>query len=226
MSTETLFDKSNNFQTQAIPIKVAMADDHQLFISGISGILNEVPGFEFCASFLNGKGLLDWFSGSNADVILLDRHMPVLNGIEASKQLLTRFPSARIIILSDDYSEAVMRLIKSIGVCAYLTKSVPPENLIGAIIKVHVGEKIFDEHPSAGLSNVIAKKGNASIEKISEREIQVLKLIIEGRTNTQIASELNLSPFTIKTHRQNMLHKLNASNTAQLIAKAGLKGLI
>ena len=203
-----------------------MADDHLLFTNGISAVLNEVPGIVFCRSFLNGKELLDWYTGSNVDVILLDIDMPILNGKEASKQLLTYFPASKIIILSDDDDQTVMRLMQDMGVYAYLTKSASLGDLIRTIIKVHAGEKVFNQDPTTTPGDITVNIVNASVSKLSDREMQVLKLIIKGRTNLQIAAELYLSPLTIKTHRQNLMRKLEANNTAQLIAKAGLKGLL
>ena len=226
MAAETPFDKPANLQTNITPIKIAIADDHKLFSGGISSMLNQADGLTVCATFLNGKALLDWYTGSNADVILMDIYMPVLNGIEASKQLLGSFPAVKIIILSADDDQHIIRLMHDIGVYGYLIKSAEPEDFIQTILKVHAGEKVFPETLSTDIGNRDIDKDNAAVANLSDREIQVLKLIAEGKTTLRIADQLNLSPDTVKSHRKKLLHKLGASNVAQLIANAISKGLL
>jgi DNA-binding NarL/FixJ family response regulator len=113
-----------------------------------------------------------------------------------------------------------------LGVYAYLTKNANHEDLIHAILKVQAGEKVFKESVYTKFLKATSKKSNSSKFKLTDREVQILKLIVKGQTNLQIAAELYLSPLTIKTHRQNLLCKLQVSNTAQLIAKADLSGLL
>jgi two-component system response regulator NreC len=225
MAAETSFDKPANLQTNIISIKIAIADDHQLFSGGISRMLNETDGLTVCATFLNGKALLDWYNGTNADVILIDIYMPVLNGIEASKQLLANFPTARIIILSADDDQHIIRLMHDIGVYGYVVKSAEPEDFIKTILKVHSAEKVFPEVLSVNIGNRNINKDKTTDAKLSDREIQVLRLIVNGKTNLQIAVELNISRLTVKKHRENLLRKMEVSNTAQMIAKAGLSGI-
>ena len=223
MEAETLFTTPADFQTRTSPIKVVMADDHQLFMGGISGLLNEVPGIMFCASFLNGSELLNWYKGSNADVILMDIHMPVLNGIETSKQILIRFPAARIIILSVDDDPKVMRLMYDIGAYAYLLKDIEPDGFIQTILKVHSGEKVFPENFTVNSRNSVRIDDEMADGRLSAREKQVLKLISKGKNNSEIAAELNISPSTVKKHRENMMRKLGATNLVQLISNVSFK---
>jgi len=226
MAAEASFAKSLRFQENASTIKVAIADDHQLIINGFAGMLDAVPGIALCASFLNGKALLDWYDGSNANVILLDIHMPVLNGMETGKQLLNRFPAARIIVLSVDDDQHLIRFMFELGVYAYLLKDADPADFIEAIIRVHIGEKVFPGTLTMCPGDMRTDRDNILSAKLSDREIQVLRLIVDGKTTLGIADQLNLSPDTVKSHRKKLLHKLGASNVAQLIANAFSKGLL
>jgi len=208
------------------PIKVIIADDHPIFINGILGLINDTPDIILCASFSNVRSLLDWFNGSNADIILLDINMPLINGIELGKQLINRFPVTKIIVFSMENDLQIISDLSRIGVYAYLLKGTDPEYFIQTIFKVYAGEKVFPERLFANSTNGFLKKDKYAITKLSEREMQILKLIVEGKTNKQIAHMLNVSPYTVKTHRQNLLHKQSANNTAQLIANARLNGLL
>jgi len=225
MLTETTLTQPNNSEIPVKTINIAMADDHCMLAKGIQAMLNNTPGIKCYDPFVNGKLLLGWYDGANADILLVDIEMPVLNGIETSKQLLTRYPGVKIIILSVLDDPKTIQLMQGIGVCAYLVKTAEPEDFIQTIFKVNSGEKVFPENLLKG-SQTHAEKNNVLALKITDREIEVLKLIIKGETNKKIADVLNLSPLTVKTHRQNLLRKLGANNTPQLIEKSILLGLI
>ncbi len=199
------------------PIQVAIADDHKLFIKGIAGLFSDIPILELCASFFDGQQLLDWYNGQNADIILMDLHMPKLNGIEASKELLSRFPLVKIMVLSVDNTPAAIQRMKDMGVYAYLVKDAEPDYLIDTIISVHNGEKVFS--PTASNDKSI------KIKELTTREMQILKLLMEGKNTKQMAHVLCLSARTVKRHRENILHAVGAINTAQLVAIMNERGL-
>jgi DNA-binding NarL/FixJ family response regulator len=224
MLTETNLIQTNYSEIPVKTINVAMADDHKLFAEGIQAMLNNTPGIKCYDPFINGKLLLNWYNGINADILLVDIEMPVLNGIETSKQLLTRFPDVKIIILSVVDDPKTIQLMLKIGVCAYLVKTAEPEDFIQTIFKVHAGEKVFPMDVLT-TSSKNPEKINALTLKITLRETEILKLIIKGENNKKIADALNISPNTVKTHRQKLLYKLGANNVAQLIAKAALFGI-
>jgi len=205
------------------PVSVIIADDHEIFIRGIASVIEQSAGIKLRASFLNGETLLNWYDGTNADVLLVDLHMPILNGIETSKQLLKRFPSAKIIVLSADNDLQVMRFLFNLGVCSFLLKGIEPNGLIQTILKVHAGEKVFPENISVNIGNNVHIMNEAADDRLSAREIQVLKLIAKGKNNKEIAVELNISQSTVKKHRENMLRKLGATNMVQLILNVSFK---
>ena len=204
------------------PIRMIIADDHLLFTNGIASVINETPGLALCATFLNGQQLLDWFTGKNADIILLDLHMPVLDGIETSKQLLMRFPDVKIIILSAGKHLPLVWALKEIGVFGYITKDISAGDFIRTIEVVNAGEKVFPENFEKELNQMI--KSQAA--ELSDRELTILNLVAKGKTSKEIAVVFNLSALTIKKHRENLMRKLDAHNTAQLIEKARIKGLV
>jgi DNA-binding NarL/FixJ family response regulator len=212
----------------AAPIRVAMADGYPLSVNGMLNIISYenkvvVDGFIF-----NDIPLTDWYTGSNADVLLLDICLPVPNGINLIKQLLSRFPEAKIVVFSDEDDPGVIRCMQSLGAYAYQVKNSGANNVIQTIIKVHADEKVFPENLEGGIARSLIRRfiDPPPTFELSPREIQVLKLIANGKTNPQIAEELTLSPLTIKKHRENILRRLKATNTAQVISKARFKGLL
>lgn len=224
MAADERFELAPNFQKQANAIKVAIADENLIFIKGASAVLYDVPQITFCASFLNGQALLDWYKRTNADVIVIDNRLPLPDGKETIKQLLNRFPDAKIIVFSAQSNPAEIRYMRNLGVCAYLLKSIAPDDLIKSIIKIYHGEKVF---PKTVFSNIDSSTNdNVTDNKLSTREIQVLKLIAKGKNNKESAFELNISELTVKKHRENMMRKLGASNLAQLILMAGFDGYL
>ena len=210
------------------PITVILANGYPLAANGLLNIGNgengvAVNGYEF-----HDQPITDWYNGSNADVLLLDICMPVPNGIAVIQQLLARFPEAKIIVLSNEDDPGVIKCMQSLGVNAYQIKTQDHNDTIQTIIKVHAGEKVFPENLEDGIVPLFVRRliDPPANPELSTREIQVLKLIAKGKTNPQIAAELNISPLTVKKHRENLLRKLNAHNTAQLISKGRLKGLL
>lgn len=216
---------NNASKEAARPIRIAIADDHILFNRGIAALISDTPNLELCASFFNGQQLLDWYNGQNADIILIDLHMPVLNGIEASKLLLSCFAEVKIIVLSVDDTPNAIRAMRDMGVFAYLVKNTDPDNFITAIESVHAGQKVFPKI-TAGFNETFAVNFRNPVAGLTKKEIQILKLIAVGATTKKIAAQLFVTPGTVKRHRENMLNKTGATNIAQLIGIATFKGII
>jgi len=208
-------------------ISVVLADGCPLTANGLLNIGSHegsmaVDGYEF-----RGKPIADWYDGSNADVLLLDVCMPIPNAVAVVKNLVCRFPDVRIIVLSDEDDAGVIRFMRDLGVCGYHIKTYGIHSTIQTIIKVFEGEKVFPQNLEGGIARLILERfTSVTRPDLSCREIEVLKLIAEGKTNLQIAQALYISPLTVKTHRQHLLQKLNADNTAQLLSKARYKGLL
>ncbi len=222
-----IVDESILLESPGASMQVVMADGHPLNANGMLRIKNDNQNLFIYGFIFDDVPLTDWYTGLNADVLLLDIGMPVPNGIAIIKNLLQRFPEARIIVFSDEDDPEVIRCMQCLGAYAYQVKSYGTNTVIETIIRVHNGEKIFPEHRQGGIARALVDHFIAPAPAgLSAREQQVLKLITNGKTNPQIAAELNISALTIKTHRQNLLHKFSARNTAQLISKGRSKGFI
>lgn len=221
-----------NTQVEGLPMSfvhkrvcVALADGHPLVANGLLKISSGEEGIELDGYPFPDKNLMDWYDGSNADVLLLDVGVPVPCGIAVVKGLLSRFPDARIIILSNEDDPGVIRCMRRLGVYGYHIKTCRINDTLETIIKVFIGEKVFPENLEGGIPDSLAERFiSLPCTDLPPRELQVLRMIAGGKTNLQIAEELQRSPLTVKKHRENLLRKLNATNTAQLISKARSKG--
>ena len=204
-------------------IRILITDDHQLVIDGIKLMLAEAPDLECVGEANSGEAALGLLAETPVDVLLLDINMPGMDGLECCRQVRRGFPEVKILVLSMLREGSLVKMLLHEGASGYLLKNAGKEEVIGAIRKVHAGERalgadvmdIFLENPKQ------KKKRQASpFPKISRREKQVLRLIVEERTTGEIAEELFISFATVETHRRNLLMKLNARNTAGLVRSA------
>lgn len=208
-------------------IKVIIADDHPIVRAGLKQILSEDHDIEVAGEAGDGNILLDQVRRHAFDIALLDLTMPGPDGLDVLKQLKIEFPKLPVIILTiHPESQYALRILRA-GAAGYLTKESAPDELIGAIRKVHRGGKYI----SVSLAEKIAFALDAETEKkphetLSDREYQVLCLLSAGRTVTEIADELSLSVKTISTYRARVLEKMRMKTNAELIHYAIHSGLI
>jgi DNA-binding NarL/FixJ family response regulator len=192
-------------------IKTILADDHKLFCEGLDRVLGESGRFEVVGKYHNGQTLLENLGSSNAELMVIDVEMPLLNGFDTIKRIRMNNPDLRIAVLSMHEESVFSQEALALGANAYLNKSMESESLIEALLQVCSGKKIFPVFTSTV----------SSIESpFSEREQEILKLISSGKTSDQIAERLHISHLTVKAHRRNMMRKLNVGNAAELISKA------
>lgn len=200
-------------------IKIAIADDHQLFIDGIKSILSNELNISIIAEATNGLDLIKIIeSGPLPNIIITDIRMPVMDGIAATKVLTKEFPKIPVLALTMyDQSADVLEMLEA-GAQGYVTKDVQKEELISAIHLLIKGEKYFSKNLPADLKNWF----NTDTEEIAltRREKEILLLLSKGRTTLQIARELKLSKFTIDTHRKNIHKKLGIKSNAGLVRYA------
>ena len=211
------------------PVSLLIADDHQLFIDGLCKILENEQIIASIRSVNNGNAVLEEIASCPVECIIMDINMPVLNGLEATKQMKKTNPGIRIIVVSMQCDvTTVSRLLKA-GADGFINKDTGKDELLIAINKVMCGEKYISPEISKNLfSYFSARNVHASGEEkhLTARELQILRLIAEGLTNHEIASLLFLSNVTVDTHRKNMLAKLQLKNTAALIKYAADKKLL
>lgn len=208
----------------AVPtVRVVLADDHDLVRSGIKALLTMIKGVDVIAEARNGQELVTLTESLNPDVVMTDIFMPVMDGIAAIAQLHQSRPSVRLLVLSMyDTVDFVKRAVAS-GACGYLMKDAPPFELEQAIRSVMATGSYF--------SPVIAQRllqpsEPTADDELTERQIEILKLIAQGRASKEIAFELGLSPKTVDVHRSRIMERLQLGDIASLTLYAVRKGLI
>jgi two-component system response regulator NreC len=212
-------------------LRILLADDHTVMRSGLRALLERQNNFEIVAEAENGRDAVSLSSSLRPDVVIMDVGMPLLNGIEATKALLKQSPSTGVVILSMHSDEAyVMRSLQA-GARAYLLKDSAASDLLSAIDAVSRGKSFFSSAIRRLLAEdyvrVLKQKGAVdTYELLTMREREILQLLAEGKTNKEVAAELNISPYTVETHRGHILEKLGLHTPAELILYAVRKGII
>lgn len=203
-------------------IKVLIADDHQMFIDGLKSMLDDTEGIEVVGEAMNGKEVIENCDTKAVDIVIMDISMPVMDGIEATKQLLKKHAHIKVLGLSMYNDRNFISDLLKTGAHGYILKNTGKHELISAIKTLQSGETYLGGEVSQTLLNSFMKKPNKMefIEKLSDRETEVLECIATGLTTHEIASKLFISKNTVETHRKNLLYKLKARNTAELINNA------
>ncbi len=204
-------------------IKILIADDHTMFADGIESILGTEDGVQVVGKCYDGGAIFDFLAKNEVDVLLLDVNLPVMNGIEVCKRLFKENKTIKVLALSMYNEESFITEILNNGAQGYILKNTGRTELLKAIHTVHQGESYFSSAVTqtimAGLLKQQKKedKKTKNIPKISRREKEVLRLIVQEHTTQEIANELFISLKTVESHRSNLLAKLNARNTAGLV---------
>jgi two-component system, NarL family, response regulator NreC len=212
-------------------LRILLADDHTVMRTGLRALLERQPNLEVVGESEDGRHSVEASALLKPDVVVMDIGMPVLNGIEATKQIVTHRPATAVVILSMYSDETyVMRALKA-GARAYLLKDSAAGDLIGAIEAVSQGKAFFSPKVSRILAEdyirVLKQKGAVdTYDLLTSREREILQLLAEGKTNKDVSTTLNISPYTVETHRGHILQKLNLHNSAELVLYAVRKGII
>lgn len=210
-------------------IKVLIADDHQLFREGIVNLLFAAPDIEVIAQAKDGKEAIEKTKFHKPDVLLIDIGMPVMNGIDATQILKKEKPEVKIIAVSMHSDKQYVKGILKAGADGYLLKNSTYQQLTDAIRAVYNGKKtISDDITDLLIDGYLDSSGTESdvFSKLSERELEVLKLYAEGKTTREISEKLFISVKTVGTHKQNILGKLELKSNADMVKIALKNGLI
>lgn len=206
-------------------IKTVVVDDHQLFRNGIISLLSKNEAIEVVGEASNADELFSELEKGKVHVVLMDISMPGVNGLEAIERARDKYPEVRFIVLTmHAEGQYVVKAVRN-GAYGYLIKNADESELIHAIKEVANGKKYFNSEISQLMIGNMSVEGE-SHKKLSDREIEVLTLVSEGKTTKEIAEELFVSARTVETHRVNMMKKLSVQNSAELIKKAAHLGLI
>ena len=212
-------------------LRILLADDHIVMRTGLRALLERQSNLEVVGETENGRETVALAASLRPDVVVMDVGMPVLNGIEATQTIVTQCPTIAVVILSMHADESyVMRALKA-GARAYLLKDSAAEDLIGAIQAISQGKSFFSPKVSRILAEdyirVLKQKGAVdTYDLLTSREREILQLLAEGRANKEVATALNISAYTVETHRSHILQKLNLHNSAELVLYAVRKGII
>jgi len=211
-------------------IKLALADDQNLFRKGMSMLLRELDGMEVTLECANGKDLLKAIAVVPVDIVLLDLEMPVMDGVETMKRMRTDHPDVKVLVLSMHSEEKFIVHLMELGANGYLLKTAEATEVENAIRSVAESGYYFSDMVSQVMLQGLVKKDKVRpyfnvIDPLSEREIEVLKLICAEKTTPEIAERLFLSPRTVEGHRNNILLKTGARNVAGLVVFAMTNGI-
>ncbi len=205
-------------------IKIAIAEDHQLMRQGMVALLEEESDLEVTFDVGDGAELLKKLESDQVDIILLDLDMPIVSGQQALKVIVNKYPNTHAIIISMFYSDEFISECITIGARGFLPKNSDIENVIDAIHAVHEQGYYFDDKISKALLLELVSekkvKPNFTSEMLTEKEVEVLKLICEGMTNKEISEVLCKSVRTIEGYRASVFDKTNSKNTAGLVIYA------
>ena len=213
------------------PVRILLANDHTVMRNGLRLLLERQPNLQVVGEAADGRQAVALCETVNPDVVVMDIAMPNLNGIEAARQIVNRNPRTAIAILSMHSDESyVIRALKA-GARAYLLKDSAEADLLAAVRALTDGKSFF----SPAISKILvedymrqleSRGAEDTYELLTNREREVLQLLAEGRTNKEVANMLNLSLYTVETHRAHILQKLNLHSVPELILYAVRKGII
>jgi DNA-binding NarL/FixJ family response regulator len=205
------------------PIRVVLADDHDLVRSGIKALLSMVDGVEVIAEARDGKELITLVESLLPDVVMTDISMPGMDGITAIAEIHSKHPEVRLLVLSMyDTVDFVKRAVAN-GACGYLMKDAPPFELEQAVRSVMATGSYF----SPAIAQRLLQPSEPTVDdELTHRQVEILKLIAQGRASKEIAYELGLSPKTVDVHRARIMERLRLNDIASLTLYAVRKGLI
>ncbi|MGC9952253.1 MAG: response regulator transcription factor [Bryobacteraceae bacterium] len=213
------------------PVRILLADDHIVMRNGLRLLLERQPHLQVVGEAADGRQAVALSESANPDVVIMDIAMPNLNGIEATRQIVNHSPRMAIAILSMHSDESyVIRALKA-GARAYLLKDSAEADLLAAVRALTEGKSFF----SPAISKILvedymrqleSRGAEDTYELLTNREREILQLLAEGRTNKEVANMLNLSLYTVETHRTHILQKLNLHSVPELILYAVRKGII
>jgi DNA-binding NarL/FixJ family response regulator len=211
--------------------KILIADDHAMVRDGVKNLLKQNKDYAVVGEASSGREALDQYETLKPDLIILDISMPDMNGMDVSREILAADPSANIIILSMYDDEDYISRCLEFGVKGYVVKNESSSELDYAIKSILQGKNYFSRQAQDVIfkkysQNVSKKKQREDLIKLTNREIEIIKLIAEGLTSQEMADKLFISPRTVETHRANLMKKVGVKNAIELVKKAQQLDLI
>lgn len=219
----------------AAKLRLLVVDDQQIIIDGLTSILEGSKAIEVIGGCTDARQLLEAIEALRPDVVLIDLNMPVMDGIECIERVLAHHPQQRFLMLTGYDDTELIREALAKGAMGYVLKNIAKDELILAIETVHAGRRYLDQQVQDKVIGAFLDGGVAAKEpavtmgentNLSKREIEVLRLIAEGKTSGKIAEQLFISTNTVDTHRKNIMAKCGVRNIAELVSFANRNDLV
>lgn len=211
-------------------VNLALVDDQAMFRRGLAMLLRDMPDVQVVFEAANGEELLTGLAGNAIDIVLLDLEMPVMDGMEAMRRARAEHPEVKVIVLSMHSDEKFIIHLMELGANGYVPKTAEPDEIEDAIRSVATSGYHFSERVSRVMLQGLVMKQKvkptfSDVEPLTGRELEVIQMICQELTTTEIAGKLFLSPRTVEGYRNNILQKIGARNTAGIVVYAMNKGL-
>lgn len=197
-------------------IRIVIAEDHNSLIDGIRLFLEQEDDIRLIGHANNGRDLCELVKSKNPDMVITDIRMPVMDGIDATREIMKICPGIKVIAFTMFDQDAAVRQMLDAGAHGYILKNAGLKDLLEAIRTVYAGNRYFD--PGLSVAGITSVKGHSS--PLSKRQVEILKLISLGKTNQEIADQLFIGKTTVETHRKNMIRILNLRGAGELLRYA------
>lgn len=207
-------------------IRVLLADDHTILRKGIRMLIDAQADMEVVGEAATGREAIETARNLKPDVIIMDVSMPELNGIEGTRQICDELTRTRVLALTMHKDSVYVREILRAGARGYLLKDTEDDDLLRAIRTIHRGEAFLSPAISDAVLTDYRRHVTNPVDLLTSREREILTLVAEGKTNKEIANSLNLSVYTVESHRGSVMEKLNLHNTGDIVRFALRNGLI
>ena len=209
-----------------MPVRILVADDHQVVRTGLRALLESKAGWEVCAEAANGREAVEKASQLRPDVAVLDIGMPLLNGVEATRQIRKLSPKTEVLILTMHDSELLVQEVLGAGAHGYILKDDADRNLVAAVDALRRHKPYLSSRVSDAASNATMGSGDGSASglavrsRLTPREREILQLLAEGKSNKEVAGYLGISVKTAETHRANIMLKMDFHSITELVRYA------
>lgn len=201
-------------------LQILIVDDHQILLDGIEAMLQGVGDFKVIGKCSDGNSALNFLNLNPVDVLLTDLYMPKMTGIELTQKVKKRFPNVKVLALSVSYDVSIVHDLIDAGISGFIIKTIGRDELIEAIKTIAQGNIYFSREVSNEILRSLSNRSEEEVYHLTEREIEIVKLIAQEFSNAEIANKLCISERTVETHRKNIYRKTNTKTIVGLIKYA------
>ncbi|WP_305951803.1 response regulator transcription factor [Emticicia oligotrophica] len=201
-------------------LQILIVDDHQILLDGIEAMLHGVGDFKVIGKCSDGNTALSFLSENQVDVLLTDLYMPKMTGMELTQKVKKRFPNVKVLALSVSYDVSIVHDLIDAGISGFIIKTIGRNELIEAIKTIAQGNIYFSREVSNEILRSLSNRTEEEVYHLTEREIEIVKLIAQELSNAEIANKLCISERTVETHRKNIYRKTNTKTIVGLIKYA------